>query len=201
MSRLNTILEERQARDPLPHDILERDYPDYAINLGEAKRKLQRRVTSLKVDLAWHELFSEMPTRERAEMLSQASPGASAFLSAAVPSLPELSLSTAEMRISLHRWLRLPVLKNIPSGPCTCSPTSHAPALSSDHLLTCRNEGMLARRHDNLGRTLRDMTTTAGLIAEEEPRGLPGFGQGCGDFLVHDIHPGQAIVLGRVRCL
>ena len=189
MSRLNTILEERQARDPLPQDILERDYPDSAINLGEAKRKLQRRVTSLEADLAWHELFSEMPTRERAQMLSQASPGASAFLSA-VPSLPELYLSTTEMRTRL----RLPVFKNIPSGPCTCSATSHAPALSSDHLLTCRNEGMLGRRHDNLRRTLRDMATTAGLIAEEEPRGLPGFGQGGGDLLVHDIHPGQAIV-------
>ena len=53
---------------------------------------------------------------------------------------------------------------------------------------------MLGRRHDNLRRTLRDMATTAGLIAEEEPRGLPGFGQGGGDLLVHDIHPGQAIV-------
>ena len=126
-------------------------------------------------------------------MLSQASPGASAFLSA-VPSLPEVSLSTAEMRISLRRWLRLPVLKNILSWPCTCSPTRHAPALWSDHLLTCRNEGMLGQRHDNLRRTLRGMATTAGLISEEQPRGLPGFGQGGGDLLVHDIHPGQAIV-------
>ena len=47
---------------------------------------------------------------------------------------------------------------------------------------------------NNSRRTLRDMATTAGLIAEEEPRGLPGFGQGGGDLLVHDIHPGQAIV-------
>ena len=155
--------------------------------------KKKSRVTSLEADLAWQELFAEMPTRERAQMLSQASPGASAFLSA-VPSLPELYLSTAEMRTSLRRWLRLPVFKNIPSGPCTCSATSRTPALSSDHLLTCRNEGMLGRRHDNLRRTLRDMATTAGLIAEEEPRGLPGFGQGGGDLLVHDIHPGQAIV-------
>ena len=43
-------------------------------------------------------------------------------------------------------------------------------------------------------RTLRDMATTAGLIAEEEPRGLPGFGQGGGDLLIHDLHPGQSIV-------
>ena len=63
-------------------------------------------------------------------------------------------------------------------GHCVCSITSHAPALSSHHLLTCRNEGMLGRRHDDLRRTLRDMATTAGPIAEEEPRGLPGFGQG-----------------------
>ena len=95
MTRLNTLLEERQARAPLPQDILERDYPTSATNLGEANRKLQR-VTSLEVDLAWHELYSEMPTRERAQLLSQASPGASAFLSP-VPSLPELSLPTAEM--------------------------------------------------------------------------------------------------------
>ena len=55
MTRLNTLLEERQARAPLPQDILKRDYPTSATNLGEAKRKLQRRVTSLEVDLAWHE--------------------------------------------------------------------------------------------------------------------------------------------------
>ena len=67
MTRLNTLLEERQARPPpppppLPQDILERDYPTSATNLGEAKRKLQRRVTSLEVDLAWHELYPEMPS-------------------------------------------------------------------------------------------------------------------------------------------
>ena len=70
--------------------------------------------------------------------------------------------------------------------------------LTSDpwHLLTYRNEGMLRRRYDNLRCTLRDMTTTAGLIAEEEPRGLPGFGTGGGDLLArpYDIHPGQAAV-------
>ena len=164
----------RSSRGSLSCDVttgssyLKRDYPDSAINLGEAKRNLQRRVTSLKVDLAWHEFFSEMPTHERAQRLSQASPGASAFLSV-VPSLPELSLSTAELRISQRRWLRLPFLKNIPSGPC--SPTRHAPALSSDHLLTCRNEGMLRRRLNNLRRTLRDMATTAGLIAKRGARG------------------------------
>ena len=38
MTRLNTLLEERQARAPLPQDILERDYPTSATNLGEAKR-------------------------------------------------------------------------------------------------------------------------------------------------------------------
>ena len=152
-----------------------------------------RRVTSLEVDLAWHELYSEMPTRERAQLLSQASPGASAFLSS-LPSLPELSLTTAEMRMSLRRWLRLPLQNSIPTGRCVCSTTSHAPALSSHHLLTCRNEGMLGRRHDDLRRTLRDMATTAGLITEEEPRGLPGFGQGGGDLLIHDLHPGQSIV-------
>ena len=190
MTWLNTLLEERQARAPLPQDILERDYPmaTSATNLGEAKRKLQRRVTSLEVDLAWHKLYSEMPTRERAQLLSQASPSASAFLSS-VPSLPELSLPTAEMRMSLPRWLRLPLQNSIPTGPCVCSTTSHAPALSPHHLLTCRNEGMLGRRHDDLRRTLRDMATTAGLIAEEEPRGLPGFGQGGGDLLIHDLHP------------
>ena len=53
---------------------------------------------------------------------------------------------------------------------------------------------MLGRGHDDLRRTLRDMATTAGLIAEEEPRGLPGFGQGDGDLLIHDFHPGQSIV-------
>ena len=76
----------------------------------------------------------------------------------------------AEMRMNLRRWLRLPLQNSIPTGPCVCSTTSHAPALSSHHLLKCRNEGMLGRRHDDLRRTLRDMATTAGLIAEEEPR-------------------------------
>ena len=84
--------------------------------------------------------------------------------------------------------------KQYPNGPCVCSTTSHAPALSPHHLLTYRNEGMLGRRHDDLRRTLRDMATTAGLIAEEEPRGLPGFGQGGGDLLIHDLHPRQSII-------
>ena len=48
---------------------------------------------------------------------------------------------------------------------------------------------------------LCDIATTAGLIAEEQPRGLPGFGQGGGDLLVHDIHPGTRHCRGRVRCL
>ena len=109
-----------------------------------------------------------MPTRERAQLLPQASPGASAFLSS-VPSLPELSPPTAEMRMGLHRWLLLPLQNSIPTGPCVCSTTSHAPALSSHHLLTCRNEGMLGRLHDDLRQTLRDMATTAGLMAKEEP--------------------------------
>ena len=53
---------------------------------------------------------------------------------------------------------------------------------------------MLGRRHDDLRRTLCDMATTAGLIDEEEPRGLPGFGQGGGDLLIHDLYPAQSIV-------
>ena len=53
---------------------------------------------------------------------------------------------------------------------------------------------MLGRRHDYLRRTLRDKATTAGMIAEEEPRGLPGFGNCGGDLLVHNVHPGKAIV-------
>ena len=54
---------------------------------------------------------------------------------------------------------------------------------------------MFGRRHDHLRHTLRDMATTACVTAEEKPRGLPGFDQGGGNLLIHDIHPGQPIVV------
>ena len=69
--------------------------------------------------------------------------------------------------ISLRRWLRLPVVQNIPPGHCVCSSGFHRNHLSSGHLLTCLNEGILARRHDDLWRALWDMASSAGLTAEE----------------------------------
>jgi len=49
----------------------------------------------------------------------------------------------------------------------------------------------MTHRHDALRRTLRDMAMSAGVAAEEEPRGLPGFGQGGGDLLLHDYQQGR----------
>ena len=121
------------------------------------------------------------------------SPGASAFL-LAVALFPELSLSSAEMSISLQRWLHLPVVQTVPSGPCVCWHSTKPNSLSPDHLLTCPNEDMLACHQDGLRRILSDMALAFGRMIE--PRCLPGFGQGRGDLLLHDLHPGQSVIAG-----
>ena len=53
---------------------------------------------------------------------------------------------------------------------------------------------MVIRRHDDLPRTLRSMALSAGIAAEEEPRCLPGFGQGGGDLLLHEFTDGKSVM-------
>ena len=102
----------------------------------------------------------------------------------AVPFYPEHRLSNADMLISVRRWIRLPVIRDLPAGHCCCSTSNRLTELSEQHLLNCKLMGMVTYRHDELRGTLRDMFVSAGLVAREEPRVLPGFGQGGGDILV-----------------
>jgi len=184
LDRVAFLIEERQDRHPLPPEVVARDLPIDVATLKRAKRKLQQRVASLEQNLAKHELQQCLPARQQAQLLCQSGKGAAAFLSA-IPSIPDLRLSNADMQLSLRRWIRLPLSKTALDGYCCCSSRSRPTRLDEGHILVCKLHGVATWRHDDLRRTLRDMAMSAGIVAEEEPRCLPGFGQGGGDILLH----------------
>ena len=89
------------------------------------------------------------------------------------------------MRMSVRRWLRIPMLDAALDGPCICSTSSSPAPFSEGHLHSCVAWVFQFQswRHNDLRRTMRDMAMAAGFPVEEEPRCFPGFGHG--DLLVH----------------
>jgi len=179
---VNTLVTERQQRNPLAESVL-RDIPRTADRIRTTPAKLQHRLTSLEINRAKTELMQNRSLHDRAQLISQSGPGAGGFLTA-IPAVPELCMSSSTMLLSLRRWLRLPLIDGVPQGDCVCSTNYRVGSpLTTDHLLRCHLHGVATSRHDNLRRALRQMAAGAGLMVEEEPRGLPGFGQGGGDLL------------------
>ena len=137
--RVKALIDERSSRAPLSDTVLQA-LPTTPAHLRDTKNKLQRLVVSLERSKDHAKLLQHTSTRDKAQLLSQAGRGACGFL-ASVPSLPELSIPLEEMRMSVRRWLRIPMLDAALDGPCICSTSSSPVPLSEDHLLSCRGLG------------------------------------------------------------
>ena len=138
--------------------------------------------------------MQSLNVRELAQIRSQSGRGAAGFLSA-VPSQPELPLPNQDMLISLRRWLRLPLVDNIPDGICCCSARQFPVTLTNDHLLRCKLHRVLTWRHDQLRRTVRHMALAASFIAEEEPGACQGSVRVEVTFLSRDIRKEWTLLL------
>jgi len=70
-----------------------RDIPTSPDQLRAVKPKLQQRVAALEMSLLKYTIAQEMSVRELQQLDSQSANGASAFI-AAIPSAPELTITT-----------------------------------------------------------------------------------------------------------
>jgi Reverse transcriptase (RNA-dependent DNA polymerase) len=140
--------------------------------------KFQQRITSAlsKVKQAKF-IETHLPLEwQRAQFLSKTGPCASAFLTA-VPSDPGLTLANEDFCVSIHHWLRLPVLQHFEVNEnlaCCCARLSGTPGsviqpLSELHLLNCQADGLLTLRHASMTAVLAQMSEAAALKPTLEP--------------------------------
>jgi len=116
------------------------------------------------------------------------SPIAKQFLHA-IPGSKGLSLSPAEMRISLHLLLGIELEMN--NKQCGCAALERQETVPMYHALSCKRHGGLILRHDIVKDVLADLCKSARLACDVEPRQAFSGDKQRPDLLVHFACNGQ----------
>ena len=118
---------------------------------------------------------------------TKSSPIAKQFLHA-IPSNDDLSLSTREMKISLHLLLGIEIEMK---KQCGCKSSDPSKPLTMYHALSCKKNAGLILRHDMVKDTLVDLCKSARLSCEVEPRQALAGDKKRPDFLIRLAYNGK----------